>query len=107
VPGATIAQEIRRLEARKQDLERSLAEAAAPPPSRLRAVEAIRSLVDRIVLTPVGGALAIELRGAAILAFARARAPAATERERVVTRARWDRKDHWLRGPATPENYLC
>jgi hypothetical protein len=33
-------------------------------PSRLRASEAIRSLVDKIVLTPIDGELAIDVHGA-------------------------------------------
>ena len=89
-PGATIVAEMRRLEARKDDLERALAKAAEPPPllhpsladayhaeiadlyaalndpsepARLRAADAIRSLVDCIVLTPVGGEVTIDVHG--------------------------------------------
>ena len=91
MPKEAIREQSHALYARKKDLERSLAEAVEPPPllhpemasfyrdqvaqlhealhddsepSRLRASEAIRSLVDKIVLTPTDGELAIEVHGA-------------------------------------------
>jgi site-specific DNA recombinase len=91
MPKEAIREQSHALYARKKDLEQSLAEAVEPPPllhpemasfyrdqvaqlhealhddtqsSRLRASEAIRSLVDKIVLTPTDGELAIEVHGA-------------------------------------------
>ena len=91
MPKEAIREHSHALYARKKDLERSLAEAVEPPPllhpemasfyrdqvaqlhdalhddsepSRRRASEAIRSLVDKIVLTPKDGELAIEVHGA-------------------------------------------
>ena len=91
------------LEARKAELERALAEAEEPPPllhpematfyrelvtalhvalgdddyeGRTAAAERLRSLVDKIVLTPVDGKLAIDVHGdlAGILAIANEKA---------------------------------
>jgi len=97
VPGAQLKDRIGALEARKTELTERLADAREPPPllhpnmaemyrrkvtelaaalgrpeSRLEAAELLRTLVERIVLTPEAGTLAITLRGdlAGILALA-------------------------------------
>jgi hypothetical protein len=91
-PIESIVVDMQRLEARKKDLQQTLAEAVEPPPllhpemasfyrdqvaqlhealhdeaepARLRAAEAIRSLVDKIVLTPsADGEMTIDVYGA-------------------------------------------
>ena len=97
VPGAQLKDRIGALETRKTELTERLAEAHEPPPllhpnmaemyrqkvtelaaalghpeSRLEAAELLRTLVERIVLTPENGTLSITLRGdlAGILALA-------------------------------------
>jgi hypothetical protein len=91
MPEKAIREQSHSLHARKQDLERVLADAVEPPllhpemasfyraqvaqlhealhddgaPARLRAAEAIRSLVDKIVLTPTAdGEMTIDVYGA-------------------------------------------
>ena len=103
VPGAQLKDRIGALETRKTELTERLAEAHEPPPllhpnmaemyrqkvtelaaalghpeSRLEAAELLRTLVERIVLTPENGTLSITLRTASagvitgcMLAFAR------------------------------------
>ena len=105
------------LENRKAELEAILSQAAEPPPSlhpemasyyrrqveelyqslldndgvaRLKSVEAIRSLIGEIMLSPENGKLAIEVRGdlAGILTVAARGRKTARHRESVAEKAR-------------------
>jgi len=88
IPSRTLKDELLALEERREELERQIATAEEPPPllhpslpevyrqkvaalhealavegSRDQAFELIRSLVDKVVLTPVDGELRIDLYG--------------------------------------------
>jgi hypothetical protein len=127
MPKETIREQSHTLYARKQDLEQSLAEAVEPPPllhpemasfyrqqvaqlhealhddaepARLRAAEAIRALVDKIVLTPTeDGEMTIDVYGAiaGILHVATRGAPASPNRK-AVDRAPLAEQVKWVAG---------
>jgi site-specific DNA recombinase len=113
------------MEGRKKELEAFLADAEEPPPllhpgmagiyraqvaelydapqedveaKRLKAAEALRSLVKEIILTPADGALAVDVRGdlAEILATSTKKDPPPLRRE--------GRNLRWVRGHATPDS---
>jgi site-specific DNA recombinase len=102
VPVRTLAAEIGRLESRQDELRAKLADPAAPrvflspnmaalykervaglhealaaPERSQEAFEAIRTLIERVVLTPVNGKLTVDLHGqiAAILRLASGKLP--------------------------------
>jgi site-specific DNA recombinase len=121
------------LEAHKGELERAVAETEEPPPllhpemasfyreqvtalhlalgagddqDRAEAAERLRSLINKIVLTPENGRLAIDVHGdlAGILAIAHAKAPPAgadgvVSRGRVVARTQSHRNVPKSKGP--------